>query len=272
MNSDDLDFESWLFDADRDLEESTAAEIDVEDMLALVKQRPSGGSTFQEIARRSTALQHLLPSAVAAFTSGTLTPFASAQAEAHIARCAHCAEDVRREQSTTSHRPPELPVVQENPGHDPHPLTDDAPTERTPIYEAVLSAWFEGPTSTAPRPPTLDRSTPRSADTGGNQPSPSEGWFPTQVPLDGDGATADGAFGLPRRVPKANLVPGRTTPAPKHAAETPPPSPTPRSAYTVRGRMSSYQEGVRRGQPAYLEEYANSPFGLVDASSDDERE
>jgi len=51
------------------------------------------------------------------------------------------------------------------------------------------------------------------------------------------------AAGLPKRTPKANLVPGSV------AAETGPASPRPPvSAEAVRSRLSSFQQGIRRGR------------------------
>ena len=53
--------------------------------------------------------------------------------------------------------------------------------------------------------------------------------------------------GLPKRVPKSNLVPGSAAPKPQSSA--PPRKPAaPRSADAVRGRMSNFQQGVRRGR------------------------
>jgi signal transduction histidine kinase len=57
--------------------------------------------------------------------------------------------------------------------------------------------------------------------------------------------------GLPKRVPKTNLVPGSAAPKPQASA---PRKPTPpRSADAVRGRMSKFQQGVRRGRHAKAE-------------------
>ena len=50
--------------------------------------------------------------------------------------------------------------------------------------------------------------------------------------------------GLPRRVPKANLVPGTVKPSPAPAGQPPPA----RSPERVRSRLSSFQQGVRQGR------------------------
>ncbi|WP_219471740.1 hypothetical protein, partial [Nonomuraea rhizosphaerae] len=52
------------------------------------------------------------------------------------------------------------------------------------------------------------------------------------------------ASGLPRRVPKANLVPGTAS-----LAEPAPTSPAPQiSPERLRSRLSSFQQGVRQGR------------------------
>ncbi|MFI6392976.1 nitrate- and nitrite sensing domain-containing protein [Nonomuraea sp. NPDC050540] len=48
--------------------------------------------------------------------------------------------------------------------------------------------------------------------------------------------------GLPKRTPRANLVPGSATPA------APPPPPPPVEPDRLRSRLSSYQQGVRKGR------------------------
>ena len=54
--------------------------------------------------------------------------------------------------------------------------------------------------------------------------------------------------GLPRRRPQAMAVPGAV--GGPVGAEGPPPSTTHRSPQEVRGRLSSYRDGVRRGRHA----------------------
>jgi len=75
-----------------------------------------------------------------------------------------------------------------------------------------------------------------------------EGWRAAQVvasPAAGETTQA----GLPRRVPRANLVPGSVgsdgTGSQDAVAEAPA-----RSADAVRSRMSSFQRGVREGRAA----------------------
>ena len=54
--------------------------------------------------------------------------------------------------------------------------------------------------------------------------------------------------GLPKRVPKSNLVPGSAGGA--GAAKASPPPIPPRSAEAVRGRLSSFHQGLRQGRDA----------------------
>jgi len=108
---------------------------------------------------------------------------------------------------------------------------------RLPIFEAVESDWFRRGR------PTVDvpggRAEPQPVRTWT---SPSdEGWKAAEaavVPSSGGTTVA----GLPRRVPKANLIPGT-------AAETVTPVPV-RSAAATRERFASLQRGMREGRAA----------------------
>ncbi len=178
-------------------------------------------------------------------------------------------------------------------------LSVDAPTERLPIYEAVLSQWFEA-ADTGSAPPRESGSAPEAATNGnghngsvnGNghaqreaepaEPTPwtspgDDGWLAAQALLEDKAPDTTTNAGLPKRVPKAHLVPGSA--APRHEAKettgpqqpTPPPLP-PRSADAVRGRMSSFQQGVRRGRHALIEAYAGDQSGSEQSRQDEEQE
>ena len=54
--------------------------------------------------------------------------------------------------------------------------------------------------------------------------------------------------GLPKRVPRSNLVPGSA--GGTGAAKASPPPIPPRSADAVRGRLSSFHQGLRQGRDA----------------------
>jgi len=121
--------------------------------------------------------------------------------------------------------------------------TEQQDDEYLPIYAEVESHWFR-------------RSSSASGDGKGSAgwSSPAdEGWRAAQSaaqPTKG-GVTAGG---LPKRVPKANLVPGRVGPAA-------PPGPRQRpqlSPDRMRSRLSSYQSGLRRGREAIRRENAGT--------------
>jgi hypothetical protein len=174
-------------------------------------------------------------------------------------------------------------------------LNVDAPTERLPIYEAVLSQWFEA-TDTGSHKRPADAVPSRNGDTNGTdgaelpaepvpaaeeyadaEPEPwtspgDEGWQAARALLESTEEDALTSAGLPKRVPKAHLVPGSA--APRHEAADEPSSLVlpPRSAEAVRGRMSSFQQGVRRGRHALIEAYAGDQSGSDESRQDEEQE
>ncbi|MCT2582694.1 sensor histidine kinase [Actinophytocola gossypii] len=201
----------------------------------------------------------------------------------------------------------------------------DAPTERLPIYEAVLSQWFEAAdTGSHQRQPAEGEQAGHAATNGaanGNgtngthathaangtgangthgstppaepqhaaQPAPQpqaeaettawtspgdEGWQAAQALLDKPAEETKTTAGLPKRVPKAHLVPGSAQPrqtAQPTEEQSAPPLP-PRTADAVRGRMSSFQQGVRRGRHALIEAYAGDQSGPEVSRQDEEQE
>ena len=118
---------------------------------------------------------------------------------------------------------------------------------RLPIFESVESDWFRRGRHSADRPNSgAAAAAPdsSSSNTGGWAASAAdEGWRAAEAvskPASG-GVTLSG---LPKRVPKANLVPG-TVGANEEA--TPPPV---RSAAVTRQRFASFQRGVREARAA----------------------
>ncbi|WP_344855021.1 nitrate- and nitrite sensing domain-containing protein [Planomonospora alba] len=116
---------------------------------------------------------------------------------------------------------------------------------RAPVREAV-------PASTpapAPSATPLRRTLPARAPENWQTPADA-GWQAAQAASDPrlGGITA---AGLPKRTPKANLVPGAASSAPV----TPMP---PISAERVRNRLSSFQQGVRRGRAELYEDTATN--------------
>jgi signal transduction histidine kinase len=119
------------------------------------------------------------------------------------------------------------------------PAVDTEEQNRLPIFEAVESDWFRRVRR------VVDRAG-QGQEAGSGWSSPAdEGWRAAEAvhaPSSGGTTTA----GLPKRVPKANLVPGAVGAA---AAGEPAPAAVPaRSAAATRDRFASYQRGVLRGR------------------------
>ncbi|MFC0862922.1 nitrate- and nitrite sensing domain-containing protein [Sphaerimonospora cavernae] len=134
-----------------------------------------------------------------------------------------------------------LPVVRTSPM--------EAEEEFLPIFAAVESGWFRK----VDLPDEKSDSDDTPATKAWSSPADS-GWQAAKAVAEPTlgGVTASG---LPKRVPKANLVPGSATapasaPVPAEqasaaAATTPPPALSPER---VRSRLASFQQGVRQGR------------------------
>ncbi|WP_169950214.1 nitrate- and nitrite sensing domain-containing protein [Microbispora sp. H11081] len=157
----------------------------------------------------------------------------------------------------------------------PRPSAEDAPLERgdefLPIFASVESAWFRRPSDTGPQAaPTARSGAAEDEERAGERtgeiarvPGAGPASGPARPPDGGPGgwrSRADGGFqaaasardplhggvtaaGLPKRTPKANLVPGSVGADGPAATSRPPVSPE-----AVRNRLSSFQQGVRRGR------------------------
>jgi HAMP domain-containing protein len=111
------------------------------------------------------------------------------------------------------------------------------PENRLPIFEAVESDWFRRgghPVGRVASPPDADEASWSSPADAGWQAAEA-----VRAPVFADTTQA----GLPKRVPKANLVPGG---AGSPAAPAPPAAG--RSASQTRQRLSSYQQGIRKAR------------------------
>ena len=117
------------------------------------------------------------------------------------------------------------------------PTVGAATDHRLPIFDSLESDWFRRsgkPLSSAAVP---------AAGQSWNSPA-DEGWRAARIvasPEAGETTTA----GLPKRVPRANLVPGSVG-----SGEETEGTPPIRSAETIRNRMSSFQRGVREARAA----------------------
>nr|WP_275955177.1 nitrate- and nitrite sensing domain-containing protein [Planomonospora venezuelensis] len=153
----------------------------------------------------------------------------------------------------------------------------DSGGEYLPIFASVESGWFRTAGRAGGEPAPAGDAAP---DGPGSPPAAGESW---SSPADGGWQAARAASdpsyggltssGLPRRTPKANLVPGSVAsagpapagpgphapagpgphapagPGPGPQAPAPPPRPAqPISAERVRSRLSSFQQGVRRAR------------------------
>jgi len=139
--------------------------------------------------------------------------------------------------SGTSFRPEDSGYASGNGGVIVPPAASLAEENRLPIFEAVESDWFRRGR------PSVDVSGTSSLGLAApSWTSPAdEGWKVAEAavaPTSGGTTLA----GLPRRVPKANLIPGTAT-------ETTTPAPV-RSAAATRERFASLQRGVREARAA----------------------
>ncbi|MDQ2874598.1 MAG: hypothetical protein M3Y33_07250, partial [Actinomycetota bacterium] len=145
----------------------------------------------------------------------------------------------------------------------------DLTTEyRLPIFEAVESDWFRRGRSSVGWAPQDELSVGNGNGGGGNgspalppsEPvtstwtSPAdEGWQAAAAAAEPSSSGVTTA-GLPKRVPRANLVPGTA------AAEPSAPAPA-RSASATRDRLASFQRGVREGRAAAGTDSSNGEDG-----------
>ena len=119
---------------------------------------------------------------------------------------------------------------------------------RLPIFESVESDWFRRGRHSADRPNSSSAAAAAAPDSNNSgawtASAADEGWRAAEAvskPASG-GVTLSG---LPKRVPKANLVPG--TVGANTTEVTPPPV---RSASVTRQRFESFQRGVREARAA----------------------
>jgi hypothetical protein len=120
--------------------------------------------------------------------------------------------------------------------------------QRLPIFDSLESDWFRRSGT------TMTGTTMGATRQQATQPAPAaawtspadEGWRAAQVvasPAAGETTQA----GLPRRVPRANLVPGSVGGGAPSGQDTETEAPA-RSADVARSRMASFQRGVREGR------------------------
>lgn len=156
--------------------------------------------------------------------------------------------------------------------------------QTTPIFDDIASAWFRsnrsvpvrwqdaagpngGTPAGAPAPAAADAASPPAAFA-----SPADDvWRQAREATDGDESETAGdeltTAGLPKRRPRARLLPGS---AAGSTVLSPAPA-EPRDAESVRGRLASYQQGVRQGRESASGVRRNALTGTtetVDGDSD----
>ncbi|MEV4184502.1 hypothetical protein AB0J28_24055, partial [Streptosporangium canum] len=140
-----------------------------------------------------------------------------------------------------------LPVVRDS-----SPM-EEAKEEFLPIFAAVESDWFRKVDPATPvqdlTEELKDAASPPPAPAADAWSSPADvGWQAAQAASEPSLGGITGS-GLPKRVPKANLVPGTAAPDAGAAPHTPVLRPTV-SPEAVRNRLASFQQGVRQGRAA----------------------
>ena len=133
-----------------------------------------------------------------------------------------------------------------------------AQDQRLPIFDSLESDWFRRSGKTmggAAAATTTSRGTGpqqahEAAATTQTWTSPAdEGWRAAAQVVAAPSAGETTQAGLPKRVPRANLVPGSVGGGGQDAEGTAPAARA-RSADDVRARLSSFQRGVREGRAA----------------------
>ncbi|NUR86090.1 MAG: HAMP domain-containing protein [Nonomuraea sp.] len=122
--------------------------------------------------------------------------------------------------------------------------------EYLPIFAAVESAWFRRPKEESHDLPSRDEGSPVQAVPSGEETwrTPADaGWRAAKAASDPSLGGITSA-GLPKRTPRANLVPGTAQQQQQQAAAPSPVQGPPVSADRVRSRMNSFQQGVRRAR------------------------
>jgi signal transduction histidine kinase len=125
------------------------------------------------------------------------------------------------------------------------PSVSPAQDQRLPIFDSLESDWFRRSGKGLGQTDTSGPATGAPSDSWRNSPA-DEGWRAAQVvasPAVDETTTA----GLPKRVPRANLVPGSVGGGEGSSTEAAPPA---RTADDVRTRMASFQRGVREARAA----------------------
>jgi hypothetical protein len=178
---------------------------------------------------------------------GIRTARASAVIQA-VTRSAKSPRDPAAAGSRTQERFAAAPLAEEPPAAEPLaavPLDDapeaaqPAPGARLPIFESVESDWFHAHRQPPP-PVTPPAVTPHDAAPARTPPNDDDRRAAKTIVTSAVGGVT--AAGLPRRIPRANLVPG--------SADSPEGSPAGPAdpAEVVSSRLAGFQRGSRRAR------------------------
>ncbi|BBG05040.1 MULTISPECIES: nitrate- and nitrite sensing domain-containing protein [Pseudonocardia] len=144
-------------------------------------------------------------------------------------------------------------------------------SQTTPIFDDIASAWFrsnrsvpvrwqDGSPAQADGPAVQPDAPSGQPGTGGGFSSPADDAWRQAREVAGEETGTDDAdettsAGLPKRRPRARLLPGS---AAGSTVLSPAPAGESRNAESVRGRLASYQQGVRQGrESASSRQYAS---------------
>jgi signal transduction histidine kinase len=120
------------------------------------------------------------------------------------------------------------------------PTAAAATDQRLPIFDSLESDWFRR----SGKPLSSAAAAAPAAGQAWNSPA-DEGYKAARIAASPE-AGATTTAGLPKRVPRANLVPGSVGGGGEETQEAAPA----RSAETIRNRMSSFQRGIREARAA----------------------
>jgi signal transduction histidine kinase len=127
------------------------------------------------------------------------------------------------------------------------PSVSPAQDQRLPIFDSLESDWFRRSGNSVSQTTSATTSGQSAGTPSGGWKSPAdEGWRAAQV-VASPAADETTTAGLPKRVPRANLVPGSVGGGEGSSTEAAQPA---RSAEDVRSRMASFQRGVRDARAA----------------------
>jgi signal transduction histidine kinase len=126
------------------------------------------------------------------------------------------------------------------------PSVSPAQDQRLPIFDSLESDWFRRSGKGLSQAPASGSAAASGAQTGSWNSAADEGWRAAQV-VASPAADETTTAGLPKRVPRANLVPGSVGGGEDSSTEAASPA---RSAEDVRSRMASFQRGVREARAA----------------------